>query len=85
MNEAQGRNHQTSQQRMQQGDHSVKGGNSVAFHKQECPTHTPCRYGSLRVCEEGKKGLSGVGCGFLGEVNAAWNMALIFAGRHTHS
>lgn len=62
---------------------SVKGGNSVAFHKQECQIHTLCRYGSLRVCEEGKKSLSGVGCGFLGEVNAAWNMALILAGRRT--
>lgn len=70
---------------MQQRAHSVKGGNSVAFHKQECQIHTLCRSGSLRVWKEGKKSLSGVGCGFLGEVGTAWNGALIFAGRHTLS
>lgn len=40
---------------MQQHDHSVKGGNTVAFHKQECQIHTLCRYGSLRVWKEEKK------------------------------
>lgn len=49
-------NRQIPQQRMQQGDHGIKGENSVAFQKQECQIHTLCRYRSLRVYkeEEGK-------------------------------
>lgn len=85
LNEAQGRNHQTPQQRMWQGDSSTKGRNSVASHKQDCQIHTVQVWkpeGGWRGRGK-KKAYPGIDCSFHGEGNTAWKRPRLCRQTHT--